>query len=44
MIGVRDYFTSLTKKDLEFFIELVNNAKCKVVGLGIFMFQREFGK
>lgn len=40
VIGAREYFTRLTKKDLDFHIELGNNAKCRVASVGTIMFQR----
>ena len=44
MKGVCEFFTSLAEKDLDLEIEIGDDAKYKVVGLGTVAFQREFGK
>lgn len=44
MIGVCEFFTFLTEKDLDLEIELGDDAKYKAVGHGTVAFQRESGK
>jgi len=43
MMGVIEYFTSL-KEELDFYIELGDNAKYLVAGIGTVKFQRESDK
>lgn len=42
MTGARELFTSLSEKDLDLDIELGDNAKYKVMGLGTVSFWKEF--
>ncbi|XP_059068968.1 uncharacterized protein LOC131859351 [Cryptomeria japonica] len=44
MMGVKEYFTKLEEKKLDFYNKLGDNAKYHATGVGIVKFQREFGK
>jgi hypothetical protein len=44
MIGVCDYFSSLKEEEMDLYIEMGNNAKCRETSHGIVTFQRESGK
>jgi hypothetical protein len=44
MTGVRDYFSSLEEEEMNLYIEMGNNAKCRAAGHGTVTFQREFEK
>ncbi|XP_057813391.1 uncharacterized protein LOC131027373 [Cryptomeria japonica] len=44
MTGVKEYFTELEEKKLDFYIELGDNRKYQAIGVGIVRFQRESGK
>ena len=44
MTGVREYFSSYRKEELNFLIEMGNKAKCTLVRRGTVAFQRESGK
>jgi hypothetical protein len=44
MNGVQDYFSSLREEEMDLYIEMGNNAKCRAAGHGTITFQRESKK
>jgi hypothetical protein len=44
MTGVHDYFSSLKEEELDLYIEMGNNAKCRAASHGTITLQRESGK
>jgi hypothetical protein len=44
MTGVHNYFSSLKEEEMDLYIEMGNNSKCRATGHGTVTFQRESRK